>query len=85
MSTATVSVDTLRRKLADVFVSIARANNLIVLKVLPGNAHSIGAIIDASQFSGLLGTLAGDDTLLLICSDEEAAKRLENWVLTPEA
>jgi transcriptional regulator of arginine metabolism len=85
MSTATVSVDTLRRKLADVFVSIARANNLIVLKVLPGNAHSIGAIIDASQFSGLLGTLAGDDTLLLICADEEAAKRLEQWVHTPEA
>jgi transcriptional regulator of arginine metabolism len=77
VATASVSLETLQRKLSDVFVSLARAQNLLVLKVLPGNAHSIGAMLDAIQIEGLLGTIAGDDTLLLITADEEAANYVE--------
>lgn len=64
----------IRRKLTEVFVSLTRAQNLLVLKVLPGNAHSIGAMLDGIDLNGLLGTIAGDDTLLLICLDEQAAQ-----------
>lgn len=77
MSAQAVSLDTVRRKLADVFVSLVRAKNLVVLKVLPGNAHSIGAMIDSIDIAGLLGTIAGDDTLLFICSDDERAQEIE--------
>ncbi len=84
MGTSSVTFDTLRRKLMEVFMSIARANNLIVIKVLPGNAHSIGFMMDNIEIQGLLGTLAGDDTLLLICSDEEQAIHLEHWLTTEE-
>ncbi len=73
VATSTVTIDLLRRKLTEVFVSIARAKNLIVIKVLPGNAHAIAAMIDSMNKSTLLGTIAGDDTILMVCSDEEAA------------
>jgi transcriptional regulator of arginine metabolism len=77
-TTTTVTLDTLRRKLADVFVSLARTRNLLVLKVMPGNAHSIAAMIDSMPFEGLLGTIAGDDTMLLICAEDADAARLES-------
>lgn len=85
ISTSNVTLDSLRRKLMEVFMSIARTNNLIVLKVLPGNAHSIGFMMDNIQIEGLLGTLAGDDTLLLICSDEERAIQLEKWLTVEDS
>ncbi len=81
VTATTVSLETLRRKLSDVFVSMTRANNLLVLKVLPGNAHSIGAMLDAIEMDGLLGTIAGDDTLLLITADETAAMNVEKQLV----
>lgn len=84
MGTSGITLDSLRRKLMEVFMSIARTNNLIVIKVLPGNAHSIGFMLDNIEIEGLLGTLAGDDTLLLICSNEEQAIHLEKWFAIEE-
>ncbi|MCL6548076.1 MAG: arginine repressor [Alicyclobacillus sp.] len=83
VTAASVSLDVFRRKLSDVFVSLARANNLLVMKVLPGNAHSVAAMIDGMHIDGLLGTIAGDDTMLLICRDEESAKRTESLLTSP--
>lgn len=79
MSSA-VTTDAFRRKLMEVFVSYARAKNLLVIKVLPGNAHAIGAMLDGMSMRGLLGTLAGDDTLLLICADEDSAIEVSQWL-----
>lgn len=67
----------LDRLLAESYVSTARAANLIVLKVMPGNAHAVGAVLDTMDTPHLLGTIAGDDTLLLVCQDEAAAKVME--------
>lgn len=77
-----VTLDVLRRKLIEVFVSQSRANNLVVIKVLPGNAHAIGAMIDAMNLVGLLGTIAGDDTILLVCADDSAATALLDTLLS---
>jgi len=77
---SSVSPDNLRRRLMDVFVSLSRAQNLLVLKVLPGNAQSIGAMLDNTPLQGLLGTICGDDTLLLICANEADACLVENWL-----
>jgi transcriptional regulator of arginine metabolism len=73
VTTSTVTIELLRRKLTEVFVSISRAQNLIIIKVLPGNAHAIAAMIDSMSKATLLGTIAGDDTILMVCSDEQAA------------
>lgn len=57
----------LKRALMDSFVRIDSANNLIVMKTLPGNANAVGALIDNLDWNEILGTICGDDTILIIC------------------
>jgi transcriptional regulator of arginine metabolism len=66
----------LKRTLQESFVSIDASENLIVLKTLPGNAHAIAALMDHLDWDELLGTLAGDDTILIICRSKEKAPEL---------
>lgn len=47
-------------------LSIEIANNLIVLKTISGNASAAGMAVDEINFPQVLGTVAGDDTLLII-------------------
>lgn len=68
---------TVRHRVLEVFVSLARAQNLLILKVLPGHAHSVAWLFDNVEVPGLLGTLAGDDTVLMILKDNTAAAALE--------
>lgn len=84
VTTATISVTFLRRKLMDVFISRARTNNLVVIKLLPGNAQAIASMIDSINYGGLLGTIAGDDTILLVCQDEEVAINVIQLLIADE-
>lgn len=61
----------LKRALMDSFVSIDNANNLIVMKTLPGNANSVGALVDNLDWHEIMGNICGDDTILIICRNEE--------------
>ena len=63
----------LKRTLIDSFVSIDHADNLLVMKTMPGNAHAIGALIDNLDWIEILGTICGDDTILIICRSKPAA------------
>ncbi len=49
---------------------IAVADNLVVLHTPPGAAHLVAGAIDGAQLAGVLGTVAGDDTLLVVASPE---------------
>src|SRR6478752_8921451 len=60
----------LKRSLTDSFISIDSTDNLIVMKCLPGNANAIGALIDNLDWEELMGTICGDDTLLIICKNK---------------
>lgn len=60
-----------------VTVSIVVANNLIVVKTLTGNAGTAGMAIDHMGIDNILGTIAGDDTLLIIAKTEKDAKIIE--------
>ncbi len=51
------------------FVSVDSANNLVVLRTLSGMAQAVAAVFDSRQYNGILGTVAGDDTVLVICRD----------------
>lgn len=64
----------LKRALLDSFVSVDYANNLIVMKTMPGNAMAVAALIDNLQWPEVLGTIGGDDTILLICRSEALAQ-----------
>lgn len=54
-------------------VNIQAVNNLIVIKTLNGNAANAGAAVDRLDFQEVAGSIAGDDTLLLICKSNEEA------------
>lgn len=57
--------------------AVTRAQNLLVLKTPPGNASGVAEGIDQSEWSEVLGTIAGDNTILVICGDERKADRVE--------
>ncbi|MNO21724.1 Arginine repressor [compost metagenome] len=61
----------LQRALIDNFVHIDHTGNLVVVKCLPGTANSVAVLIDNMEWADLLGTICGDDTILLICRNEE--------------
>ncbi len=62
------------RMLAESLLSATYANNLIVVKTLSGSANVAGEALDSFRWPEVLGTLAGDNTVLLIIrSNEEAA------------
>lgn len=71
------SIDKLKRSIMEAFVSIDHAHHFVVLKTLPGNAQAIGALIDDLDWEGILGTICGDDTCLIICRTEENALTIE--------
>lgn len=71
------SIDKLKRSIMEAFVSIDHAHHFVVLKTLPGNAQAIGALIDDLDWEGILGTICGDDTCLIICRTEENAVEIE--------
>lgn len=48
------------------FLSIDGSGNLLVLRTLAGHAHAVGAALDNLEVEGALGTVAGDDTVLII-------------------
>ncbi len=66
----------LKRALMDAFVKIDSAGHLLVMKTMPGNAHAIGALIDNLNWEEILGTICGDDTILIICRKNEDTKTL---------
>jgi transcriptional regulator of arginine metabolism len=72
----------LRRVLSDWVVEVAHSGNLVVLHTPPGSAHVVGSAIDRAGFDGVLGTVAGDDTLLLVISErtggDKVARRLSS-------
>jgi transcriptional regulator of arginine metabolism len=63
----------LKRTLTDSFISIDYADHLIIMKTLPGNANAIGALIDKLDWEDLMGTICGDDTILIICRSKEVS------------
>ena len=61
--------DHLRRVLGEWLVDVERSGDLVVLRTPPGSAHVVASALDRSSFPDLIGTVAGDDTLLAIANE----------------
>jgi len=57
----------------DCVVSVKAAQNLVVVKTLAGNGANAGAVVDKLNHDEIVGSVAGDDTLLIVCEDQEGA------------
>lgn len=66
-----VPEDHLRRVLGEWVVQVDRSGDLVVLRTPPGSAHVVASAIDRSGLDRLIGTVAGDDTLLVVASEGE--------------
>ena len=63
--------DRLIRMLADSVVEMNSANNLIVVRTLPGSAHVAAEAIDNLKWPDVLGTIAGDNTIFMVVRSQE--------------
>lgn len=61
--------------------SATPAQNLVVLRTPAGGAQPLGLALDRAELPGLVGTIAGDDTVLAICADERKARSLAKKLL----
>lgn len=68
--------DKLLRVLVDGFISMDRAQNIIVIRTLPGMAMAVGAALDSLDFNEILGCIAGDDTVFCAIRTEVEAVEL---------
>jgi len=66
----------LARVLSELLVSADASANLAVLRTPPGGAHFVASALDRAALTDVVGTIAGDDTILIVCSDSRAAGRL---------
>ena len=68
------TLETLGRALAEYLVNIEPVQQLVVLKTGPGQAQSLAFALDRSRLPDVAGTLAGDDTILIIARDAKSAQ-----------
>ena len=66
----------LRRVLGEWVVEVAYSGNLVVLRTPPGSAHVVGSALDRAGLADVLGTVAGDDTLLVVASERAGGQRV---------
>jgi len=57
-------------------VSVESSVNLVVVRTPPGCAHVVASALDRSVLEGVLGSVAGDDTILVIASEARGGERL---------
>ena len=66
----------LRRVMNDYLENLVPSGNLVVIRVAPASAGTVAAAIDGTQIDGVLGTVAGDDTILVVTADSNGGSRI---------
>ena len=69
------------RLVREFVIQIRGAQNLLVLKTTPGSAQPVAAGIDAEDWPEIVGTVAGDDTILVVCPDAATAETVKSKLL----
>lgn len=65
-----------RRAFEQFVIDSGVSGNIAMLKTSPGNAHSIGVVLDAAQWPEVLGTVAGDDTVFVLLRSSRLGKKV---------
>ena len=68
--------DQLRRVLGEWVADVNSSGNLVVVRTPPGSAHVVGSAIDRAGLEGVLGTVAGDDTILVVTASPTGGKQI---------
>lgn len=69
--------DTMRRRggiFGESIISVEFAQNIVCIKCFPGMAVAVCTAIDSMEWTGVVGTISGDDTIFVLCKTEDFAK-----------
>lgn len=66
-------LDQLRRVMGEWVAEVAVSGNIVVLRTPPGCAHVVASALDRSRVDGMIGTVAGDDTLMCVSASPDGA------------
>jgi len=66
----------LQRMVRDLVKDVGRSGNLVLVKAQSGTAPGVAAALDAAELDGILGSVSGDDTILVVMDNEEAGERI---------
>jgi transcriptional regulator of arginine metabolism len=67
----------LRRSIGTLVRSLERVDAMVILRTDPGQAQSVAVLIDRVKLDEIAGTIAGDDTILIVCRGAQAAMTVE--------
>jgi transcriptional regulator of arginine metabolism len=71
-----VALPPVSRLVREFVLDIRSAQNQLVIKTIVGSAQPVAAALDEADWSEVVGTIAGDDTILIVCPDKEDARKL---------
>ncbi|HEY3810091.1 MAG TPA: arginine repressor [Acidimicrobiales bacterium] len=66
----------LRRVLGEWVVEVAASANLVVVRTPPGSAHVVASALDRASLADIVGTVAGDDTIMVVASERAGGAKL---------
>jgi transcriptional regulator of arginine metabolism len=72
----------LARLIGELLISAQASANLVVLRTPPGAAHFLASALDRASLPAILGTIAGDDTILVVARDSAGGRALADHLLT---
>lgn len=70
----------LQRMVRDLVVDVRRAANLVVIHASSGTAQGVAAALDSAELPDILGSVAGDDTILVVAASEEDGAAFEAMI-----
>ena len=70
----------LQRMVSELVIGVVRADNLVLVKAQPGTASGIAAAVDAAELPDVLGSLAGNDTIMVMTASPEDGERFEGMI-----
>ncbi len=65
-----------QRLVREFVLDVRPAQNLLVVKTIIGSAQPVAAALDEQEWEELVGTIAGDDTILIVCPNKDAARKI---------
>ncbi len=71
------NVPILNSALTEAVIKIEAARNIVVVKTFPGMANALAVCVDSLEQEHIVGSVAGDDTILLVIKDDDTAKAVE--------
>src|SRR5271154_5761395 len=73
---AGLALPPVQRLVREFVLEVRPAQNLLVVKTIIGSAQPVAAALDEQEWEGVVGTIAGDDAILIVCPDKDAAKKV---------